>query len=449
MYPKKLEDRFAKLGIAIGDKIAVEKNRSKYEGLLMPRATDRETIVIKLDNGYNVGIDFEGSEIKLVEKAKPRPKEIPCNESGGEIAILGCGGTISSKVEYTTGAVYPALSPCELKKAFPELERISSIKAKQIFALLSEDMNSEHWKIAAETIQEEIKDGTNGVVVMHGTDTMTYTSAATSFMLQNLPVPVIFVGAQRSSDRPSSENEMNLLNAVYAAKSDIAEVGVCMHATSNDDYCFVHRGVSARKMHTSRRDAFQTVNDEPLAMVDYRNRVFKPIAGYVKRDAKRKLKSDLRINDNVAMIYVHPNIRPSLIASLSDYDGVVLIGTGLGHVPTDPFKDKNAKPILHEVEQLIKSGIPVAMSSQTIFGRLNFNIYTAGRLLGEIGVIGNGADWSPETAFVKLSWILGHEKDPKKVAKEMMTNMVGEISKRSPLQRGLLHEEGVEGAGKR
>jgi glutamyl-tRNA(Gln) amidotransferase subunit D len=260
-------------------------------------------------------------------------------------------------------------------------------------------------------------------------------------MLQNLPVPIIFVGAQRSSDRPSSENEMNLLNAVFAAKSDLGEVGVCMHATSDDSYCHVHRGVKARKMHTSRRDAFKSINSEPIAKVDYKAKLFETLTPHAKRDEKRKMKTDFEINDNVALIYVHPNVKPKLIASLSDYDGVVLVGTGLGHVPTDPFGDKNAKPIIKEVEQLVKSGIPVVMSSQTIYGRINFNIYTAGRLLGDVGVIGNGADWSPETAFVKLSWVLGHEKNQKKVADEMMKNMAGEISERSSISEFKVFEK--------
>lgn len=431
MYFSALELEFKKKGIVIGDRVRLRKDGRIYEGLLMPRASESATIVIKLDNGYNVGIHT--SDFELVKKGAVKKPEIPCHDLNGEISILGCGGTISSKVEYTTGAVYPAISPCELKKAFPEIENISSIRARQIFALLSEDMNSKHWQIAADSIISEINDGAKGVVVMHGTDTMTYTSAAISFMIQNLPVPVVFVGAQRSSDRPSSENEMNLLNSVYAAKSELAEVAVCMHATSNDDFCHLHRGVRARKMHTSARSAFQTINGTPLAAVDYKTKMLKQISPFRKRtdNHNKNMKIDTKINENVALVYVHPNIKPKLISSLSDYDGVVLVGTGLGHVPTNPFGDTNAKPILSELEQLIKSGITVAMSSQTLYGRLNFNIYTAGRLLGDIGVIGNGADWTPETAFVKLSWVLGHEKNQKKVAQEMMTNMVGEISERS------------------
>lgn len=435
MYTASLERLLKKKGIEIGDQIKVESKEGTFEGILMPRTYESSILVVKLANGYNIGIDLKGADISLVKKGEKIPKEEEKMEKAkGAISILGCGGTISSRVEYKTGAVYPVISPAELKVAFPELEKISLINARQLFSLLSEDMNAKHWQMIAEAVEAEIKDGANGVVLMHGTDTMGYTAAALSFMLQNLSVPVVFVGAQRSADRPSSENEMNLLNAVYAATKDVAEVSVCMHASTNDDYCYLHRGTRVRKLHTSRRDAFKSINCPPLAIVDYKNGRFEALTEYRKRDPAATLKVDKRINDNVAMIYIHPNIKPKFIERLREYDGIVLVGTGLGHVPANPFGDRNAKSILNEVEGLIKSGIPVVMSSQTIFGRLNLRVYTAGRLLRNIGVIGDGMDWTPETAFVKLSWVLGHERKMKRIEEEMLKNMVGEISARTPLE---------------
>jgi glutamyl-tRNA(Gln) amidotransferase subunit D len=292
-------------------------------------------------------------------------------------------------------------------------------------------MNAEHWKILANAIVDEIRGGVKGVVVMHGTDTMAYTSSALSFMLQNLPVPVILVGAQRSSDRPSSENEMNMLNAVYSAKKDIGEVCVCMHASMNDNYCYLHHGTKVRKMHTSRRDAFRSINSMPIAAVNYMNDRFEVLSEYRKRSPKGSLKASTKINDNVAMIYVHPNIKPKLLESLSGYDGVVIVGTGLGHAPTNPFNDKHARPLLPAIKELTGAGIPIVMSSQTVSGRLCMRVYAAGRLLIDAGVIGDGADWTPETAYTKLCWVLGQTKDMKKVKELMMTNLAGEISERS------------------
>jgi glutamyl-tRNA(Gln) amidotransferase subunit D len=268
---------------------------------------------------------------------------------------------------------------------------------------------------------------------MHGTDTMTYTLAAISFMLQNLPVPVVFVGSQRSSDRPSSENEMNLLNAVFCATQDVGEVALCMHASTNDDVCHLHRGTRVRKMHTSRRDAFRSINSLPIASVDYRAGKFDRLSGCRPR-SKAGLISKKKLNDNVALVYVHPNIRPGLISKLDDYDGVVLAGTGLGHVPTDAFGDKTVHGIYKPIKELVASGIPVVMSSQCISGRVCLRVYTNGRLLRDAGVIGDGADWIPEAAYVKLCWALGQTKDARKVRELMETNIAGEITGRSVLE---------------
>ncbi len=432
MYSKKIEGFLKKKGISIGDRIEVSSGKGAFEGLLMPRIQgEQDVLVLKLDNGYNIGIKFEGAEIKLVERAKPRKLPEKMEEGKGDVAILGCGGTIASKIEYKTGAVQPAITPEELRMTFPEIDKMAKIRSRSVFSLLSEDMNAHHWKVIAESIADEIKDGVKGVVVMHGTDTMAYTSSALSFMLQNLPVPVVLVGAQRSSDRPSSENEMNMMNAVYCTKKDVGEVGVCMHASMNDNFCYLHHGTKVRKMHTSRRDAFRSVNSMPIAAVDYTNDRFEVLSEYKKRSPQGSLKLNTKMNDNVAMVYTHPNIKPRMIESLDKYDGVVLMGTGLGHAPTNPSGDKTVHSLLPAIRRLIDSGIPVVMSSQTISGRLCMRVYIAGRLLINAGVIGDGADWTPETAYTKLCWVLGQTKDTKRVKELMMTNIAGEISERS------------------
>lgn len=435
MYREEILSELKKKKIEIGDRIEIKTPEGKFIGMLMPRPSfgKKDAFVLKLENGYNIGISSKEAVIKLVEKFKPKKTE-PADESKGEISVIGCGGTIASRVEYHTGAVYPSIKTSELRAAFPELDKISSIKSEQLFSLFSEDMNSHHWKILAEKIESEIKEGSKGIVVMHGTDTMGYTSAAMSFMLQNLPVPVVLVGAQRSSDRPSSENKMNLLNAVFSAKQDLGEVGVCMHATTNDDFCYLHRGTKVRKMHSSRRDAFHSINAAPMAMVDYRKNMFEGIGGFKKRAEKGKLKTDTRMNDNVALVYSHPNIKPEFIKSLDGYDGVVVAGTGLGHVPVNAFENKKTRSILKPIKELVDSGIPVVMSSQTIYGRLSMRVYTTGRMLIDAGVIGDGTDWTPETAYVKLCWVLGREKKMEKIKELMEKNTAGEISERTPLE---------------
>lgn len=436
MYSKKLLKLLKSKNIEIGDEISVTVKGKEHTGILMPRPFGKEdALVLKLSNGYNIGIAEEHlDQIKLVKKSESTKQKAESDDgkrSIGSVAILGCGGTIASKVEYKTGGVYPAISSSELRMAFPALGKLSKIHSKQLFSLFSEDMNIHHWKLLADEIAKEVKNKSDGVVVMHGTDTMTYTSAAMSFMLQNLPIPVIFVGAQRSSDRPSSENEINLLNAVYSAKQNLGEVGVCMHADTNDDYCYLHKGTKVRKMHTSRRDAFRSINSKPLAIVDYSKKRFEHLCEYKKRSGP--LKKETKLNDNVAFVYVHPNIKPKFISSLSSYDGVVLLTTGLGQIPTNAFNDKSVTGIYKEVKDLISSDITVVAAPQTISGRLNMKVYTNGRMLIDAGVIGHGMDWSPEAAYVKLCWVLGQTNNPKKARELMETNIAGEITTRTTL----------------
>jgi len=440
VYSTEVELLLKSKKIKVGDRIRLEKANLTYDGILMPRIElgDPSVISIKLDNGYNIGIKFDKSvKIRLMEKGKPirfKPADITVKKDPGKstISILGCGGTIASRVEYTTGAVFPAFSPADLLLSFPSLKNIANIKGKKLFDLLSEDMTPSHWLSIARDVEKEIKSGIEGIVLMHGTDTLHYTSAALSFMLQSLPVPVILVGAQRSSDRGSSDNSVNLTCSTIAATSDIAEVSVCMHGSMSDEFCYLHQGTKVRKLHTSRRDAFQSVNVSPFAKISYpENKIEYLRTDYNKRD-KKSVKLDDKINSSVGLIYTYPGIKPEFIDSLSKlFEGIIIAGTGLGHVPTNQSNDKFTRSLVPNLKNLIDSGIPVVIAPQTIFGRLDMNVYTAGRLLNEIGIIGNQCDWTPETALVKLMWTLGHTKDMKKVKEMMLTNVAGEIGNRT------------------
>jgi glutamyl-tRNA(Gln) amidotransferase subunit D len=220
------------------------------------------------------------------------------------------------------------------------------------------------------------------------------------------------------------------LSSVFSATQDIAEVGIVMHSGINDDTAYYNRGNRTRKMHSSRRDAFRSINIPPLAKVDYRKKSFEQLYEYRRRSSsKPKLLN--KFNGNVALVYTYPGMKKEMIKGLSNYDGIVLAGTGLGHFPTNPHNDPLAVSILKEVKELCDSGIPVFMASQTIYGRINMDIYSPGRLIQEAGVLGNGLDMTPETAYVKLCWALGQEKNAKKVKTIMETDIAGELTARS------------------
>lgn len=425
-------NKLRKIGIETFDIVSVEYNGSILEGIIMPRTVfvGKNIVIIKLKNGYNIGINIKKARFKLIEKGntvkKVKKEEL---DTEYEIAVLACGGTIASKVEYKTGAVKPLFSASEIFSMFPEVSNITKVMGRNIMSIASEDMHTKHWKIIAKEVYKEVKKNIIGVVITHGTDFMHYTSAALSFMLKNLNKPVVLTGAQRSSDRPSTDARVNFICSLIAAKSDVAEVTVCMHANINDNICFLHRGTRVRKMHTSRRDAFKSINSLPIAKINFFEKNIDIIDMCYRKRNNSHVKLDDKMNENVCIIKIHPSIKPDFIRKLSDfYDGIVIEVSGLGHVPTNC--NGVTKPIVEEIANLVSSNIPVVVAPQTIYGALNLNVYENGRLLLKAGVIGNYCDWTSETAMVKLMWVLGHTRNMKKIKEMMLKNYCGEISER-------------------
>ena len=416
-------------GLSIGDLIKVEKNGTSYFGILLDRAEDPDEkhIVIKLNSGYNVGIDVNNATAELVESGdKPKIELAPLNiekDAGKpDISIVSTGGTVASVIDYKTGAVHPAFTADDLIRANPELLEHANINGKAIFNILSEDMKPEYWVKTARSVADEINNGADGVVIAHGTDTMHYTSAALSFMLKT-PVPVVVTGAQRSSDRPSSDAYMNLISSVVAAKSDIAEVSLCMHAEEDDSFCYLHRGTKVRKMHTTRRDTFRSINSLPLAKIQKSKLKLVDKAMVYNQRSTESLIIEDEIEEKVAFIKSYPGIQAELIDYHIDkgYRGMVLEGTGLGHCPEE---------LIPSLERAADESIPVIMTSQCLYGLVNMNVYSTGRRILSAGVI-SGLDMLPETAFVKLVWALGQTDNIKEVEKIIHTNVAGELGEKS------------------
>ncbi len=412
-------------------------NDRKYSGILMPQGKD--AVFIKLDNGYNIGIDkkniisFEVLKEKKALKVEYNKKPQKFNKSLPTIAILHTGGTISSKVDYRTGAVYSAFTPEDIIAMFPELTKIANIKSKLISNMFSDDLRFKNLAKIATEIESELKSGVDGIIVSIGTDNLAVASAAISFMVEKTPVPIIFVGAQRSSDRPSSDAFLNLVSAAYfIARTDFAGIAISMHSSMSDTTCSILPATKTRKMHSSRRDAFKPVNDTEIAIVDYLNDEIKFIKkDYPKKNNNREYLIKPGMEEKVAILKVHINMFPEQIDFFREhnYKGLVIEGTGLGHTPghaTNKESEINKK-IFPAIKKLVDSGCIVVMATQCIYGRVNMNVYSKGKDLLGLGVI-SADDMLSETAFVKLSWLL---KNYPEKAKEMMhENLRGEINKR-------------------
>ncbi|MGC9375215.1 MAG: Glu-tRNA(Gln) amidotransferase subunit GatD [Bacteroidales bacterium] len=441
-YKGKALEVLKKYNVRVWGQTNIKTIRGTFQGTVLPRSEndDDQHIVLKIATGYNIGIDIKTiTDMKETgyQKAnyKIPEKEFPYSKDKRNVKLFGTGGTIASRLDYRTGAVIPAFSPGELYGAVPELADICNLTTEKLFAVFSENMGPEQYKALAIAIGKEIEKGIDGIIIGHGTDTLGHTAAALTFMVQNSPVPIVLVGSQRSSDRPSSDAALNLIHAAYtAAHADIAEVMVCMFGPTSDEYGFLHRGTRVRKMHSSYRSTFRTVGDVPLATVKWGE--VKPIKkNYNPRRKDKKATILPFFEEKVTIVYYYPNMQPDIIDMLVDngYKGIVIAGTGLGHVN---------KPLYDAIERATKKGIHIYMTVQTLWGYVHMFVYDTGRDLMDKGVI-PAENMLPEVAYIKLGWALGQTDDPQKVKEIMLTPVNDEITRKEPYNGYLIYQGGV------
>lgn len=441
-YKGRALEALKRFSVRVWSEAHIQTSRGDFKGIILPRSEndDDRHVVLKLASGYNTGIDVDTirtmKEVGYKEAHYKIPeKQFPVSREKKNVKLFGTGGTIASRLDYRTGAVIPAFSPGELYGAVPELADICNLTTEKLFAVFSENMGPEQYKTLAKAIGEEIRRGIDGIVIGHGTDTMHHTAGILSFMVQNPPVPIVMVGSQRSSDRPSSDAALNLIHSTKtAAESDIAEVMVCMFGPTSDEFGLLHRGTRVRKMHSSYRSTFRTIGDIPLATVD-RNRITPLRPDYNRRRSDRNVTILPYFEEKVSIVYYYPNMQPDIIDGLVDngYRGIVIAGTGLGHVN---------KPLYPAIERAAKKGVAIYMTVQTLWGYVHMFVYDTGRDLMAKGII-PAANMLPEVAYVKLAWALGQSEDPEKVKQLMLTPVNGEITEREPYNGYLIYQGGL------
>ncbi len=429
-------------GAAVWSEVEIDSTKGQFRGIILPRSetSDDKHIVLKLDSGYNVGLSAEsitGIAVHGRREAKYKipEKEFPIDPHKPDVILLGTGGTIASRLDYRTGAVIPAFSPGELYGSVPELADICNLTTEKLFGVFSENMGPEQYIRLAERIGEAIAAGIHGIVIGHGTDTMHHTAALLSFMVQDSPIPIVMVGSQRSSDRPSSDAAINLINAVKAAaEGDIAEVQVCMFGPTSDEYCLLHRGTRVRKMHSSYRSTFRTIGDTPLAMIDPQ-RIRHLRDDYQRRRSDRNVKINTAFEEKVTILYYYPNMQPDIVDAMVEkgYRGIVIAGTGLGHVN---------KLLYSALQRATDLGVHIFMTVQTIWGYVQMYVYETGREMMKLGVV-PAANMMPEVAYMKLCWTLGQTDDPDEVARIMLTPVNSEITDREPYNGYLVYQGAV------
>ncbi len=410
--------------------LEIKTSGGMHRGTLLP--SNGKTMHLKLASGYNVGISPNTvKSVKGIERGKkagkPKTKKPRHVKGLPSISILHTGGTIASRVNYETGGVIASFSAEDIVTMFPELDKTANVKSVFVENIMSEDINFLHYGKIAKAVKKELDGGAEGVIVTHGTDTLHYTAAALSFALEGLKAPVLLVGCQRSSDRPSSDAADNLLCAAhFIAKSDFAGVAICMHADSSDGKCAIIPGTRARKMHTSRRDAFKAINSEPIAFVFAQSGKIEFNSKNYKRRAKGVVEVKPKFEEKTGILKARPNLLPEEIDFFRKhrFKGLILETTGIGHMPINT-KENSAN--LKALQALIKSGCVACATSQCIFGRVHESIYTNARRLHGLGAVFL-EDMTTETAFIKLAWLLAN--NPKQAKELMPKNLHGEISQR-------------------
>ena len=423
-YKGKSFEYLKQKGVNVGDSIKVISDLT-YTGILMPRYETSEDshIVLKLKSGYNIGIEL--SEIKDIEKiSSPEPVADEKNTKKTDVTLpkillLSTGGTIASKVDYRTGAVTPALTASDLNDAVPEIAKIANIDAEVLFSEYSENLQPEHWIETAKKIQSVVDLDYKGIIVAHGTDTMHYSSAFLSFALSGLKIPVVFVGSQRSSDRPSSDAALNLIAATrLIAETDAKGVYIVMHHNESDDTISCHLGTRVRKNHTSKRSAFETVGNDPAFLI-LNEKIIKNFTG--EFFTEQSFNPRLEIDTKVALVKYHPGYEPRQIDTLIDlgFKAIIFEGTGLGHV---------GKSMYDAVKKANQNGLFLGMTSQCIDGRVRMTVYESGRDLLELGVTPL-ENMIPEVALVKTMWALGNSEDDDGLKKLLLENIASEFSK--------------------
>ncbi len=420
-------------GLPMGQRIELSDGRGGvFVGSVVPRheLSGERILILKLESGYNVGVRV-GAEAsyRLLEptptperRAEPRsPAEGGPHAAGRWITLLATGGTIASRIDYETGGVRPVREEREILAFYPDLGKSGRVRIVPVFDRLSEDFVPADWATLAEKVVDAFRDGAEGIVIPHGTDTLGFTAAALSFLVRDLPGPVVLVGAQRSPDRPSSDGSSNLAAAAAVARDRrIGEVVVVMHAGLSDTRFAIHRGTWVRKMHSSRRDAFESRNGPVLGEVE--NGEVR-LSGPVRSATAGPARAELPLDDRAGLLWFYPGLDPHRAEEfVRPLRGVILAGTGLGHV---------ALRHLGWIRAATARGILVGMTTQCLAGDSDPYVYATGRDLLRAGVLYLG-DLLPETAYAKLVWALGRSNDPAEVTRLMREDQVGESPGRHP-----------------
>ena len=324
-----------------------------------------------------------------------------------KIGLLYIGGSIGMIMNQKTGRIDPVESMSEIHRFLPELQKEVSLEFFPIANIESSDVQPELWTEIAQTI-EGVYDQFEGFVIVHGTNTMSYTASALSFALQGLSKPIILTGAILPINDAASDARRNLVYAIRAAQLDIAEVCIVLGPR-------ILRGNRAKKVHESIAQTFSSTRFPNLADFSCEWELHQWRS--VRR--KRTLSCKPKFDSKVALLTLHPGLPDSLLDSVlkADLHGLVMRSYGPGKLPDH---------LIPWLQKLAEKNIPIVMTSQVLDSHVDLHHYRKQLVLERLGVI-SGKDMTYECALAKLMWVLGQTTKPEKIQKLMEASLSGEL----------------------
>lgn len=335
------------------------------------------------------------------------------------VLILNTGGTIGmvhSQKDNPLSPLKPAKTWEEISFNYPILKTYPAdlISLKKLID--SSDMSVNNWIEMAQIIEKNY-DKYCGFVILHGTDTMSYSASALSYMLKNLAKPVIFTGSQIPLQNPRSDGAQNLISALEIAMSQTLVPEVCIFFRDK-----LIRGNRARKIDAANYSAFDSPNYPPLATVGediYFEHKF------IKKVPKEVFYINTNMNSNIMVIEIFPGFEPQILKSIfqnnTHIKGLILKTFGNGNAPS-------SEDFLDTIRDISDSGVVIVNVTQCQTGMVKLGLYQASSGLLDCGVI-SGIDLTPEGAVTKLMYLLGKNWDKEDVKRIMQQNIAGELSR--------------------